>query len=397
MPGHMVLGMPPGQKPRWDMKRSSRISLLRRLALAALVTLAAAAGAGPAQAGSRIKDIADFEGIRDNMLVGYGLVVGLNGTGDGLNNSPFTQQSLIGMLERLGVNIRDADLDTQNVAAVMVTATLPPFANQGSRIDVTASALGDATSLLGGMLLVTPLLGADGEVYAVAQGPISIGGFSAQGNAATVTKGVPTNGRIASGAIIERELPFDLAALNSIKIALRNPDLTTARRVSQVINAFVGVAAAAALDPTTVHVNVPPSYAGAMVELLADIEQLEVKPDQTARVVIDEQAGVIVMGANVRISQVAIAQGNLTISITETPQVSQPNAFSNTGTTTTVDRTDVQIDEGESNKLAVLKGGVNLQELVNGLNALGVGPRDMITILQAIKAAGALQAEIEVM
>lgn len=354
-------------------------------------------GAASASAGSRIKDIADVEGIRDNMLVGYGLVVGLNGTGDGLANSPFTQQSLIGMLERLGVNIRDAGLDTQNVAAVMVTATLPPFANQGSRIDVSVSALGDSTSLLGGTLLVTPLLGADGEVYAVSQGPISVGGFSASGNATTVTKGVPTNGRIPSGAIVERELHFDLAALTRIKLALRNPDLTTARRMAQVINTFVGSSAATTLDPTTVQLDVPQSYAGATIDLLADVEQLEVTPDLPARVVIDEQSGVIVMGSNVRISTVAIAQGNLTIRITETPQVSQPNAFSNTGQTTTVDRTSIEVDEGEANKLALIEGGVSLQELVNGVNALGIGPRDLITILQAIKAAGALQAEIEIM
>ncbi|MBT5415232.1 MAG: flagellar basal body P-ring protein FlgI [Rhodospirillaceae bacterium] len=379
------------------MQRIVRTWFLRRLSWLAVALAALILGGTPASAGSRIKDIADFEGIRDNMLVGYGLVVGLNGTGDGLANSPFTQQSLIGMLERLGVNIRDADLDTQNVAAVMVTATLPPFANQGSRIDASVSALGDSTSLLGGTLLVTPLLGADGEVYAVSQGPISVGGFSATGNATTVTKGVPTNGRIPNGAIVERELHFDLAAMTRIKLALRNPDLTTARRMAQVINAFVGVGAAVTLDPTTVQLDVPQSYAGATIDLLADVEQLEVTPDLPARVVIDEQSGVIVMGANVRISTIAIAQGNLTIRITETPQVSQPNAFSNTGQTTTVDRTSIEIDEGEANKLALIEGGVSLQELVNGVNALGIGPRDLITILQAIKAAGALQAEIEIM
>ncbi len=210
------------------------------MAAAMLIALSFALAMPAAEAASRVKDIADFEGVRDNMLVGYGLVVGLDGTGDGLSNSPFTEQSLIGMLERLGVNVRDSDMTTNNVAAVMVTAILPPFMNQGSRIDVTVSSLGDAESLMGGTLLVTPVLGADGEVYAVAQGPISVGGFSAEGNGTSVTKGVPTGGRIANGAIVERELPFDFASLASIRIALRNPDFTTARRMAQTINTFIG-------------------------------------------------------------------------------------------------------------------------------------------------------------
>ncbi len=349
------------------------------------------------QASSRIKDIVNFEGVRDNMLIGYGLVVGVNGTGDTLTNSGFTKQSLIGMLERLGINTRDETLKTTNVAAVMVTATLPSFARHGTRIDVSVSALGDATSLLGGTLLVTPMVGADSEVYAVAQGQIAIGGFSAKGNASSVTKGVPTNGRISNGAIIERELKFELASLTSVRISLRNPDLTTARRISQRINKFLGKPIAVPSDPGTVDLAVPKDYPGGVVALLTDIEQLRVDPDLIARVVIDENSGVIVMGENVRINTVAIAQGNLTISVTESPQVSQPNAFSNTGTTTTVNRSKVDVDEGGANKLALLPKGVSLQELVNGLNALGVGPRDMITILQTIKAAGALQAEITVM
>ena len=359
-----------------------------------LLLAATIAFAPPAAAISRIKDIADFEGIRDNMLVGYGLVVVLNGTGDTLNNSPFTQQSLIGMLERLGVNIRDATLRTKNVAAVMVTARLPAFVRHGSRIDVTVSALGDATSLLGGTLLVTPLLGADGEVYSVAQGPVAVAGFAAAGASTTVTKGVPTGGRIASGAIVEREVGFELASMQSVKITLRNPDFTTARRVMLAINRHAGTSLARSLDPTTILLAVPANYQGQTVDLLTDIEQLEVEPDQSARVIIDETTGIIVMGEKVRISTVAIAQGNLTIRITETPQVSQPNAFSSTGTTVVVPRTDIQVDQGNETKLAVLKGGVTLQDLVNGLNALGIGPRDMITILQAIKTAGALQAEL---
>lgn len=353
--------------------------------------------ANPAAAQSRIKDIVDFEGVRENLLVGYGLVVGLNGTGDSLNSAVFTKESLIGMLERLGVNARDNNLQTDNVAAVMVTATLPPFARQGTRIDVDVSALGDATNLLGGTLLVTPLLGADGEVYAVGQGNLQVGGFTAEGDAESITKGVPTSARIPNGAIVEREIPFRLAAMKQVRLSLRNPDFTTARRIARAVNAFVGEPSARVTDPGTVELRIPRAYTNAVVELLTDVEQLQVEPDQVAKVVIDEQAGVIVMGSNVRISTVAIAKGNLTIRITETPQVSQPQPFSNTGETVVVPRTDIQVDEGEDRKLGLLRKGVTLQELVNGLNALGVGPRDMITILQAIKAAGALQAEIEVL
>jgi flagellar P-ring protein precursor FlgI len=345
---------------------------------------------------SRIKDIADFEGVRDNQLVGYGLVVGLNGTGDDLKKSVFTRESLIGMLERLGVNARDTKLDTKNIAAVMVTAALPPFGRQGTRIDIEIAALGDATSLQGGTLLVTPLLGADSEVYAVAQGPIAIGGYTATGDASSVTKGVPTSGRIANGAIIEREVGFAMNSMQDVKITLRNPDLTTAQRIADAINGYLSLGAARALDPGTVQLTVPPTFNGDTVGLLTKIEQLPVEPDEVARVVVDENSGVIVMGENVRISTVAIAQGNLTIRITETPQVSQPNAFSNTGTTTTVPRTNIQVDEQSGKKLAMMPAGVTLQELVNGLNTLGVGPRDMISILRAIKAAGALQADIEV-
>ncbi len=377
--------------------KKSLLSFLaaRFLELTLAAVIAVALGTGSAQSQSRIKDIADFEGIRENLLIGYGLVVGLNGTGDRLANSPFTEESLRGMLERLGVKIKSGSLNTQNVAAVMVTATLPPFARQGSRVDVNVSAMGDAASLLGGTLLVTPLLGADGEVYAIAQGPITVSGFAAQGNAQTVVKNVPTTGRISSGAIIERELKFALADLDKINIALRNPDLTTAQRIAQAINGYTGAKAADAIDPGTVVLRKPASFAGDLVTLLSEIEQLRVTPDQVARVVIDEQSGVIVIGENVRISKVAIAQGNLTVRITETPQVSQPNPFSNTGSTVVVDRTNVEIDEESERRMTVLDSGVSLQSLVSGLNALGVGPRDLMSILQSISAAGALQAEIE--
>lgn len=377
---------------------------LRAFVLAAmLVGLSLSAIPNPALGASRIKDIADFEGVRDNMLVGYGIVVGLNGSGDDVNTSTFTRESLVGMLERLGVNLRDRNgdipnaLKPKNVAAVMVTATLPPFARQGSRMDVSISALGDAKSLLGGTLLVTPLVGADGEVYAVAQGALAGVGVTAQGAAASVTKGVPTSGKIANGAIVERELPFEMQHLESVKVTLRNPDFTTARRLAQAVNAYLGGDVARPSDPGTVQIVVPPQFRRDVVAMLTDIEQLRVEPDQMAKIVIDESSGTIVMGENVRISTVAIAQGQLTIRITETPQVSQPSPFSTVGQTEVVDRTQIDIDEGSDKRLAVMPHGVSLQQLVDGLNSLGLGPRDMISILQAIKAAGALQADIEVM
>lgn len=369
----------------------------RSVALAALAAALSIMMAAPASATSRIKDIVDVEGIRDNLLVGYGLVVGLNGTGDTLRNTPFTQQSLTAMLERLGVNTRGSQLKTDNVAAVMVTASLPAFSPQGTHIDVTVSAMGDAKNLQGGVLLVTPLMGADGQVYAVSQGSVATGGFAAKGEGASVVRGVPTNGRIANGAIVEREIDFKLADLTTLRLSLRNPDLTTAQRVAGAINTFLGQSAASADNPTTVQLSVPATYSGNVVNLLTDIEQLRVEPDLPARVVIDEGSGIIVMGQNVRVSKVAIAQGNLTISVTETPQVSQPSPFSNTGQTVVVPRTNVNVDETKGRQLALVDGSISLKELVDGLNALGVSPRDMISILQAIKAAGALQAEIEVM
>ena len=373
------------------------INPVRRVIFALAVIATGLTWTNAAIAQSRIKDIVDIEGVRENILIGYGLVVGLNGTGDSLSSNVFTKPSLIGMLERLGVNANDTSLDAKNVAAVMVTAQLPAFARQGVKIDVSVSALGNSSSLLGGTLLVTPMLGADGEVYAVAQGTLAVGGFVATGAAETVVKGVPTSGRIPNGAIVERELPFQLSDLKRVRLSLRNPDFTTARRISRAINAFVGLKTAKASDNATVVLDIPSTYKGELVDLLTDIEQLQVQPDQIAKVIIDEQSGVIVMGENVRISTVAIAQGNLTIRITETQQVSQPTPFSNTGTTETVNRTAVEVEEGEDRKFAVLPNGVTLQELVNGLNALGIGPRDMITILQAVKAAGAMQADIEVL
>lgn len=349
----------------------------------------------PAFSASRIKDIADFEGVRDNQLVGYGMVVGLNGTGDNIKSINFAKESLVSLLDSVGINSRDGQLKSKNIAAVMVTANLPAFARQGSRIDVMVSALGDAKNLQGGTLIATPLVGANGEVYAVAQGQVAVGGVSARGATASVTKGVPTPGRIANGAIIENEIPFSLESLDTIRIALRNPDFTTARRVSDAINAFLGEQTAKATDPATIQLDVPDQYKDKIVDLMTKIEQLQVQPDQTAKVVIDESSGIVVIGKDVKINRLAIAQGNLTIKITDMPIVSQPLPFSD-GTTVTGVTSAIDINESVETKLSVLDTGVNLQELVDGLNALGVSPRDLISILQAIKASGALQADIEV-
>ena len=369
---------------------------LRRIcasALAALTMLAPLADAYAATA--RIKDIIDIEGVRENQLVGYGLVVGLNGTGDGLTNSPFTKQSLQAMLERLGVNTRGENMRTANVAAVIVTANLPAFSTQGSRLDVSVAALGDAKSLQGGTLLVTPLLGADGEVYAIAQGSVLINGFQASGDAATIISGVPTTGRISSGALIEREINFELGAQRSLRLALRNPDLTTARRVALSINDFVGVPTATPEDPSTVRITLPRGFNGNIVDLLTDIEQLVVETDMPAKIVIDENSGIIVMGKDVRVSTVAVAQSNLTVTIAENPTIVQPAPLS-LGETAVQPSTNLQVNTTNSN-LAVVPESITLQQLVDGLNALGIPPRDMIAILQAIKATGALQAEIEVL
>ena len=366
-----------------------------RFVRVALLAAVLASTALEAYAASRIKDLASVEGVRQNQLIGYGLVVGLNGTGDTLNNIPFTRQSLQAMLERLGVNIRGQTLRTGNVAAVMVTANLPPFGTQGTRIDVTVSAMGDAKSLQGGTLLVTPLLGADGNVYAVGQGSLAIGGFAAEGEASKITRGVPTVGRISNGAIIEREIDFTLNRLPNLRLALRNADFTTAKRIAAAINDYIGTPTAEPLDPSTVQLSIPQQFAGKVVALLTEIEQLQIEPDLPAKIVIDERSGIIVMGRDVRVSTVAVAQGNLTVSISEAPQVSQPAPLSR-GQTVVVPRTKVGVQE-DGKKFALVRDGVSLQQLVDGLNALGIGPRDMISIMQAIKAAGAIQADIEVM
>ncbi len=366
-----------------------------KTALFAMAMTSSVFCAGEAFASSRIKDIADFEGVRDNQLVGYGLVVGLNGTGDNIKSVDFTKESLISLLDQIGINARGGQIKAKNIAAVMVTGNLPAFARQGSRIDVMVSAIGDAKNLQGGTLLATPLVGANGEVYALAQGQVAVGASAARGATQSVVKGVPTSGRIASGAIVENEIPFDLDSLKTIRIALRNPDFTTSRRVADAINANLGTTAAQALDPATVSMDIPEQYKGKIVDLMTKVEQLQVQPDQLARVVIDESSGIVVIGKDVKINRLAIAQGNLTIKITDIPYISQPLPFTN-GETVTGVTSVVDIEEGVDTKLSVLNTGVNLQELVDGLNALGVTPRDLISILQAIKASGALQAEIEV-
>jgi flagellar P-ring protein precursor FlgI len=365
-----------------------------RKSIALLAAAVLAGFADPALAQSRIKDIASIEGVRSNPLVGYGLVVGLNGTGDSLRNSPFTRQSLEGMMERLGVNIRDANANTKNIAAVMVTAELPPFSTPGSRIDVSVSTMGDAKSLLGGTLLVTSLQGADGQVYAVAQGSIQTGAVSASGaSGSSVTRGVPTAGRIASGAVVEVDRPYDLGAQQQVRLTLRNPDFTTAQSVAAAING-VYPNTAFAENGTVIALRAPPQIG--MTGFISRIENLPVRVDAPAKVIIDEVNGVVVMGDAVRVSTVAIAQGNLTISVQETPMVSQPAPFSQ-GQTTVVPQSDVTVEEELGREMRIVQGGASLSTLVNGLNALGVSPRDMISILQAVKAAGALQADIEVM
>jgi len=365
---------------------------MRRLITACLALLCLCAPA--AHAASRIKDIVDIEGVRKNQLIGVGIVTGLNGTGDTVRNSPMLKQSMEGMLGRLDINIRDSNLNPKNSAIVMVTAELPPFAAPGARLDITVSAMGDAKSLMGGTLAVTALQAADGEVYAVAQGTVQTGSISAGGaSGSSVTKGVPTSGRIASGAVIERETGFDFNTMPIVRLTLRNPDFTTSKRVADTINAaYPGTAFAE--NPTVVSVRNRPETN--MMNFIAAIEQLPVTVDTPAKVVIDEVNGVVVIGENVRISRVAIAQGNLTIRVDEQPFVSQPAPFSQ-GQTAVVPDSRINVDEEKGKKLYDLKETASLSDVINGLNALGVSPRDMISILQTIKAAGALQAEIEVM
>jgi flagellar P-ring protein precursor FlgI len=346
-----------------------------------------------AEAGTvRIKDLVEFDGVRGNDLVGYGLVVGLNGTGDGIRNAPFTEEIMSNLLERLGVNVTGEQFRPKNVAAVLVTANLPPFARTGSRIDVTVSAIGDAKSLLGGTLIMTPLNAADGNIYAVAQGTIIAGGASASGEAGSVTTGVPTAGVIPAGANVEREVEFALASLTTLRLALRTPDFTTAARIENAINQSFGRPVAQMLDSGTVQLDIEATGQRSPAHAISKLENIPVEPERRARVVIDQRSGTIVMGEDVRISRVAVSQGNLTLRVSETPLAVQPNPFSQ-GQTVVVPRTNAAIEEQPGIGLAEVSPGTSLSEVVAGLNALGVSPRDMIDILKSIKAAGALHAE----
>ena len=358
------------------------------LCLGVILTLSHGAQATPI----RIKDLVEFDGVRGNDLVGYGLVVGLNGTGDGLRNAPFTEEIMVNILERLGVNVTGEQFRPENVAAVIVTANLPPFARQGGQIDVTVSAIGDADSLLGGTLVMTPLTAADGQIYAVAQGSVIAGGAAAQGEGAEVIIGVPTAGAIPSGARVEREVDFQFNSLREVRLALRNPDFTTAARIEQAINADFGQRVAVMLDSGTVALDVTATRARSPAHAMSRVENILVEPERRARVVVDQRSGTIVMGEDVRISTVAVAQGNLTLRIEERPIAVQPNPFAE-GETVILPRTGVALDEEEVTGLAQLPAGTSLSDVVSGLNALGVSPREMIDILNAIQAAGALHAE----
>jgi flagellar P-ring protein precursor FlgI len=361
----------------------------------AVCLLVALVLAGTATAVTRVKDIADVRGVRDNQLIGYGLVVGLNGTGD-KDGTEFTRQSLAGVLAGMGIGVDANDIKVKNVAAVMVTASLPAFSRAGGRLDAVISSLGDATSLEGGTLVMTPLYGADGEIYAVAQGTVSVGGFAAHGGGgSSVVKNHPTVGRLANGALIERELDFSLEGRRDFTLALRNADFTTAQRAVAAINQALGEQVAASGDAGTLSVKIPAGWRGGVVDFLAEVEGVTLEPDRAARVVLNERTGTIVMGASVTISKVAVAHGALAVSIGITNEVSQPAPFSQ-GETVAVVNDEVEVEEEEA-RLTLVDGPVTIEELVRGLNAIGVTPRDLIAILQAIKAAGALSAELELM
>jgi len=365
--------------------------MMKRFLILAMIVFPLVASAAPV----RLKDLVEFDGVRGNDLVGYGLVVGLNGTGDGIRNAPFTEEIMSNILERLGVNITGEQFRPKNVAAVLVTAELPAFARAGGRIDVTVSAIGDAKSLLGGTLIMTPLNAADGQIYAVGQGAIISGGATASGAGASVTQGVPTAGVIPNGARVEREIDFNFAALSSLRMALRNPDFTTAGRIETAINNAFGRRVALMLDAGTVQLDVKATGMPSAAHAIREIENIGVSPQLRARVVVDQRSGTIVMGEDVRISRVAVSQGNLTLRIEEKPLVVQPNPFAS-GETVVIPRTTAEIQQEPGTGLAVVSGETSLSEVIGGLNALGVSPRDMIDILKSIKAAGALHAEFVV-
>ncbi len=373
-------------------KVSTSGTLLMVLLMASVLMVSLSASS--AAHAERIKDLTTVQGVRSNDLIGYGLVVGLNGTGDSSNSSPYTISSINAMLERFGINVRSkiATMKPKNIAAVMITATLPPFAKPGQRLDITASSMGDAKSLRGGTLLLTPLLAGNNQIYAVAQGALSVGGFTASGKASSKTVGHPTVGRIPNGASIEKAAPTILhSGQEKIVLNLNNPDFSTIKRMRDAINTNFGKNMAKAVDAGTLEVWNPE---GDAVELIARLEQIELTTDHHAIVVMDERTGTIVMGQEVRIDTVAVAHGSISVTVTESPQVSQPNAFAG-GNTTTVDNTDVQIEE-EQSQFVILPKQVSLSSLVAALNAVGATPSDLIAVLQAIKAAGALHAELKV-
>lgn len=359
-----------------------------------LVFVGISSFAGTATGETRIRDVVDVEGVRQNDLVGYGIVVGLNGTGDSVRNSPYTEDSLSHILERLGINVQGEDIKPRNVAAVLVTATLPEFARNGSTIDVSVASIGDADSLEGGTLILTPLKGADNRVYAVAQGSIIVSGLDVQGEAARATRGTPTTGAIPSGGRVEREIDFAFNDRDHVALALRNPDFTTAARIEDTINRAVGRPVAAMRDSGTVDIFFS-EMSGSPSRILAQIENLPVSVATQARIVIDEKSGTIVLGEDVTISKVAIAQGNISITIRENPVVSQPNPFA-AGETIVLPRTDIQVREDGTRNIALLQPNATLSELISGLNALGVSPQEMIDIIRAMSAAGAIHAELVV-
>jgi len=360
-----------------------------------IALLAGVLGAAGANGATRIKDITSVQGVRDNQLIGYGLVIGLAGTGDTMRNSPFTEQSMKAMLDHMGVNVQGANLRIRNVAGVTVTADLPPFVGPGARIDVSISSIGDATSLKGGTLLMTPLMAADGLTYAVAQGSIAASGFVAAGQAESLSEGVPTEGRIPNGALVERDVPNGFGAGQPLVLELRNPDFQTATLIADHINHYAvqafGRPVAFERDMRNVVLTKPAKVS--LTRFLAEIGNLTVTPDSVARVVIDEHTGTVVIGANVQVSPVALTHGDLTVRITEAPEVSQPEPFSR-GETTVVPRTGVSASESGGHLAMV--GGTTLQTLVDGLNKIGLKPTDIIAVLQAIKSAGGLQAELVV-
>ena len=364
---------------------------IRSIAVSLLI-LITVGGQNPANA-VRLKDIAEINGVRKNQLVGYGLVVGLDGSGDG-KKARFTLQSMASMLEKMGVTVDQKDIQVKNVAAVMATASLPPFAKRGNRIDVLVSSIGDAKNLQGGTLMMTPLKGIDGRIYAIGQGPVNTGGFGAGGSASSVVKNFPTVGRVLSGAIIEREVPNNFSERSQLMFSLHNPDFTTAARVVEAVNRQLAAPVARAKDPGTIEINIPEQQQGNVVSWLASLSNLEVEPDTDAKVVINERTGTVVMGEQVRISTIAIAHGNLSIVVRENVNVSQPLPFSD-GQTVASPNTQINVQE-DANQLIVVPKGIDIGQVVNALNALGVTPRDLIAIFQAIKAAGALQADLEV-